>query len=128
MTPFLAEFIGTALLIILGQGVVCNVVLQKTKGHNSGWIVISWGWAMGVYVGVFTAANGSQAHLNPAVTLSLAVLKKIAWDEVPTYIAAQLLGAMAGALLTWLAFRDHYNQTDDANAKLSTFSTRPVFT
>ncbi len=74
MTPFLAEFVGTGLLIILGQGVVCNVVLQKTKGHNSGWIVISWGWAMGVYVGVYCSATASKAHLNPAVTLAFATL------------------------------------------------------
>src|SRR5271170_7075892 len=88
MTPFLGEFIGTALLIVLGDGVVANVVLNKTKGNNSGWIVISFGWAMAVYVGVFVSAPYSGAHLNPAVTLGLAALGTFKWSLVAFYIGA----------------------------------------
>jgi glycerol uptake facilitator protein len=126
MSPFIGEFIGTGLLITLGQGVVANVVLQKTKGHNSGWIVISFGWAIAVFVGVFCSAAASGAHLNPAVTLGLAVLGKFKWELVPVYIAAQLLGAMAGSLLAWLSYRAHFDQTDDAEAKLAVFCTAPA--
>src|ERR1700742_2561510 len=126
MTPFFGEFIGTGLLIVLGQGVVSNVVLDKTKGHNSGWIVISMGWAMAVFVGVYCSAASSKAHLNPAVTLAFAVLGKISWSLVPTYIAAQLLGAMAGSLVAWLCFRPHFAQTPDADAKLAVFCTAPA--
>jgi glycerol uptake facilitator protein len=126
MTPFAGEFIGTAMIIILGQGVVSNVVLQKTKGFNSGWIVISWGWAMGVFVGVYCATGASKAHLNPAITLAFAALGKFPWSQVPIYIAAQFLGAMAGSLVTWLCFRQHFGPTTDANAKLAVFSTMPA--
>jgi glycerol uptake facilitator protein len=126
MTPFLAEFIGTSLLITLGGGVVANVVLNKTKGNNAGWIVITFGWAMGVYVGVFVAAPYSGAHLNPAVTIALAVAGKFEWASVVPYIGAQLLGAMAGALLVWIAYRQHFNETDDGDSKLAVFSTGPA--
>jgi glycerol uptake facilitator protein len=126
MTPFLGEFTGTALLIVLGQGVVANVVLHKTKGHNSGWIVICFGWGMAVFVGVYSSASASGAHLNPAVTLAFAVLGKIRWEEVPFYIVAQLLGAMTGSFLAWLAYRHHFEQTDDANGKLAVFATGPA--
>ncbi len=126
MTPFLGEFIGTAILVILGDGVVANVLLNKTKGNNSGWIVICLGWAMAVYTGVFIAAPYSTAHLNPAVTIGLAAAGKFEWALVPTYIAAQLLGAMAGALGVWLTYRQHFNQTADANAKLAVFCTGPA--
>ena len=121
MTPFLGEFIGTALLIILGDGVVANVVLAKTKGNNSGWIVISFGWAMAVYVGVFVSAPYSGAHLNPAVTLSLAAAGKFEWALVPPYIFAQFAGAMIGAFIVWIAYRQHFYETDDANVKLAVF-------
>ena len=114
------------MIIILGQGVVSNVVLQKTKGHNSGWIVISFGWAMGVFVGVYCSAAASKAHLNPAVTIAFAALGKISWDLVPTYIAAQMLGAMAGSFVTWLCFRPHFGPTTDADAKLAVFCTSPA--
>ncbi len=126
MTPFFGEFIGTGMIIILGQGVVSNVVLQRSKGYNSGWIVISFGWAMGVFVGVYCSAAASKAHLNPAVTLAFAVLGKISWSLVPTYIAAQLLGAMAGSLVAWLCFRPHFAATPDADAKLAVFCTAPA--
>ena len=122
----MGEFIGTGMLILLGQTVVSNVVLAKTKGHNSGWIVISFGWGMAVFVGVYCSAAASKAHLNPAVTLAFAVLGKISWQLVPIYIAAQLLGAMAGSLVAWLCFRPHFSPTADADAKLAVFCTTPA--
>lgn len=126
MSPFWGEFIGTGMIIILGQGVVSNVVLQKSKGYNSGWIVISFGWAMGVFVGVYCSAAASKGHLNPAVTLAFAVLGKISWGLVPIYMGAQFLGAMAGSAITWLCFRPHFAQTADAEAKLAVFCTTPA--
>jgi glycerol uptake facilitator protein len=126
MSPFWGEFIGTGMVIILGQGVVSNVVLQKSKGYNSGWIVISFGWAMGVFVGVYCSAAASKAHLNPAVTLAFAVLGKISWGLVPIYIGAQFLGAMAGSAVAWLCYRTHFAQTADAEAKLAVFCTIPA--
>jgi glycerol uptake facilitator protein len=126
MTPFMGEFIGTGMLVLLGQTVVSNVVLAKTKGHNSGWIVISFGWAMAVFVGVYCSAAASKAHLNPAVTLAFAVAGKISWQLVPIYIAAQMLGAMAGSLVAWLCFRPHFTPTADADAKLAVFCTMPA--
>ncbi len=122
----MGEFIGTGLVILLGQTVVSNVVLAKTKGHNSGWIVISFGWGMAVFVGVYCSAAASKAHLNPAVTLAFAVLGKISWQLVPIYIAAQLLGAMTGSLVAWLCFRPHFSPTADADAKLAVFCTTPA--
>ena len=126
MSPFIGELIGTALLIILGDGVVANVVLNKTKGNNSGWIVITFGWAIAVFVGVFTAASASGAHLNPAVTIAFAAIGKFDWALVPTYILAQILGAMLGALIVWLAYRQHFNETDDAASQLAVFCNAPA--
>ncbi|HET9055792.1 MAG TPA: MIP/aquaporin family protein [Chitinophagaceae bacterium] len=126
MSPFIAEFIGTALLIILGDGVVANVVLSKSKGNNSGWIVITFGWAVGVFVGVYSSAAVSGAHLNPAVTIALAFLEKFDWNNVPIYIAAQMAGAMAGAFLVWVAYRRHFTETSDANLKLAVFCNAPA--
>src|SRR5881392_394134 len=97
MPPFLAELLGTMLLIILGDGVVANVVLAKTKGQNAGWIVITAGWAFGVAVAVYAVGSFSGAHLNPAVTIGLAAIGKFAWASVPEYIAAQLLGEIGRA-------------------------------
>lgn len=126
MTPFLGEFIGTGMLIILGQTVVSNVVLQQSKGQNSGWIVISFGWAMAVFVGVYCATPASKAHLNPAITLSFAMIGKIPWSIVPSYVAAQFLGAMAGSIVAWLCFRPHFAKTTDATLKLAVFCTVPA--
>jgi glycerol uptake facilitator protein len=126
MTPFFGEFIGTGLLVLLGQGVVSNVVLGKTKGNNSGWIVISVGWGMAVFVGVYCSAAASKAHLNPAVTIAFATLGKISWKLVPIYITAQMLGAMAGSAVAWLCFRPHFGATAEADAKLATFCTSPA--
>src|ERR1700730_16837582 len=103
MHAFMGEFIGTMLLIILGDGVVANVVLNKTKGNSGGWIVITFGWAMAVYTAVIIVAPYSSAHLNPAVSIGLAVAGKFDWALVPGYIGAQLLGAMIGAIVVWIA-------------------------
>lgn len=126
MTPFIAELLGTGVLITLGLSVVANVVLHGTKGNNSGLIVIALGWTVAVFVGVYISANASGAHLNPAVTIGLAVAGKFAWAEVPSYIMAQFIGAFVGSILTWLTYRDHFNETHDQSAILAVFSTGPA--
>jgi glycerol uptake facilitator protein len=126
MKPLVGELIGTTLLLLLGDGVVANVVLQKTKGHSSGWIVVTFGWAMAVFVGVLVASAASGAHLNPAVSVGLAVAGKFDWDLVPGYVAAQLLGASLGAALVWLQYKFHFDTTDDGDAKLAVFCTSPA--
>ena len=125
MSPFLAELIGTAILILLGNGVVANVVLNRTKGNGAGWIVITFGWGMAVFVAVFCSNKYSGAHLNPAVTVGMAAAGKLTLDKVPVYIGAQMLGAILGAILVWVFYREHYNATEDGNAKLATFATAP---
>ena len=123
MTALVAEFTGTAILLILGNGVVANVVLNKTKGNNGGLIAITLGWAMAVFVAVYITASASGAHLNPAVTLALAIAGKFEWALVPGYCLAQLLGAMLGAGIVWLAYRQHFDATEDASTKLAVFCT-----
>jgi len=125
MNAFFAEFFGTAIIIVFGGGVVANVLLDKTKGNNSGWIVITFGWAVGVFTGVLIAAPYSGAHLNPAVTLALVLAKKFSVNLMPIYISAQLLGAMFGALLVWLAYKKHFDATENADCKLAVFVTVP---
>jgi len=126
MHPFLAEFLGTALLLLLGNGVVANVVLHKTKGNSSGWIVITTGWALAVFVGVVLAGPYSGAHLNPAVTITLALAGKFEWSQVPLFITAQMLGAMAGALAVWLNYKDHLDETTDTGLQRAVFCTEPA--
>jgi len=132
MNPYVGEFLGTLLLVLLGDGVVANVVLAKTKGHGSGWIVIAFGWGMAVFVAVWCVAEASGAHLNPAVTLGLTAAGKFAADPatraslVGGYILAQMLGALAGATLVFMMYHDHFRATDDADAKLATFCTGPA--
>ena len=126
MSPFFGELVGTGMLIVLGQGVVENVVLAKTKGQHSGWIAISFGWAIAVFVGVYCAASSSKAHLNPAVTLAFAALGKFPWAQVPVYVSAQLLGAMIGSTMAWLCYRPHFSVTAEAQAKLAVFCTGPA--
>jgi glycerol uptake facilitator protein len=126
MTPFLGELIGTMILILLGDGVVANVLLQRTKGHNSGWIVITFAWAMAVFVGVLVSTIASKGHLNPAVTLALAIAGKFDWSLVAPYIAAQMIGAALGAILVWLHYLPHFAATEDGNAKLAVFCTGPA--
>ncbi len=126
MNPYIAEFIGTALLVLLGDGVVANVVLNKTKGQQSGWVVITFGWAMAVFVGVLVAAPASGAHLNPAVSVALALAGKFAWAMVPLYIAAQMLGAFVGAAVVLEFYRGHFAATGDPSSKLAVFCTGPA--
>ncbi|TVR16700.1 MAG: aquaporin family protein [Balneolaceae bacterium] len=125
MSPIIAEIIGTAILILFGGGVVANVVLNKTKGNGSGWIVITWGWAMGVFVAVFAMGQFSGAHINPAVTLGLAIAGLFEWGMVIPYMLAQTLGGFVGAVLVWLAYKDHFAVTEDEGIKLAVFSTGP---
>ena len=125
MSPFFAEFFGTAIIIVFGGGVVANVLLDKTKGNNSGWIVITFGWSIGVFTGVLISAPISGAHLNPAVTLALVLANKFSLSLLPLYISAQLLGAMFGSVLVWLAYKQHFDATPDADSKLAVFCTSP---
>src|SRR3546814_3891816 len=126
MTPFIAELIGTGFLILLGGGVVANVVLQGTKGNNSGWIVITTAWALAVFVGVVIAGPYSGAHLNPAVTLAMYVAGNITGSDALAYVLAQFIGAMAGSFTVWLIYQDHFKAMDDAGGKLAVFCTAPV--
>jgi glycerol uptake facilitator protein len=126
MSPFMAELVGTMLLVLLGDGVVAAVVLNKTKAQNSGWMVITTGWGLAVAVGVYAVARISGAHLNPAITLSLAVIGRFSWSAVPGYLAAQFLGAFLGAVIVWLAYLPHWPVTDDKSLKLVVFSTVPA--
>lgn len=126
MTPFAGELLGTAILIVLGDGVVANVALTKTYGHGGGLVAITAGWAAAVFVAVYAAASASGAHLNPAVTLALALRGKFAWEAVPSYMCAQLLGAFAGAVTVWLAYRRQFDATADPAAVRGVFCTAPA--
>lgn len=127
MNIFIAEFIGTALLILMGNGVVANVVLNKTKGQNSGWIVITFGWAMAVFLGVYVATRlGSGGHINPAVTLAIAAFGDFDLGLVPYYLAGQFAGAFVGSVLVWIAYKQHFSETDNADLKLAVFCTAPA--
>lgn len=126
MSSFVAEIVGTALLILLGDGVVANVLLRHSKGNNSGWIVIVFGWAIAVFVPVYCIAAYSGAHINPAVTLGLALAGKFSWSMVLPYFLAQMIGAMIGAFLVWLTYKKHYDEDNDPNAVLMTFCTAPA--
>jgi glycerol uptake facilitator protein len=127
MSPFIGEFIGTMLLIIMGDGVVANVVLNKTKGNNSGWIVITFGWAMAVFLGVYASTKlGGSGHLNPAVTIAMTTFSDFDSSLLPQYIAAQFGGAIAGAIIVWLAYNQHFDATDDKDAKLAVFCNAPA--
>jgi glycerol uptake facilitator protein len=126
MSFFLSELIGTMFLILLGNGVVANVLLSKTKGNNAGLITIAFGWAIAVFVGVFIASHGSGAHLNPAVTIALATFNGFPWADVPIYIAGQFCGAFIGSILVWLAYKQHYDETTDAGLIQATFCNTPA--
>jgi len=126
MKPYLAEFIGTMLLIVLGDGVVANVLLNKSKGQNGGWIVITTGWAFAVTVAVYSVGWMSGGHINPAVTLALASIHKFAWADVPSYIAAQMAGAIVGSIVLWLAYLPHWAITEDKAAVRGVFCTAPA--
>ena len=120
------EWLGTMVLILLGDGVCAGNSLNKTKGQGGGWIVITLAWGFAVMCGVFIAGPYSGAHLNPAVTLGLAIAGKFAWSEVLGYVVAQMLGGFCGALLVWLYYKDHYDATPDGDTKLGTFCTMPA--
>lgn len=126
MSVFTAELIGTMLLIILGDGVVGGVVLKDTKSNNSGWIVITLGWGLAVAIGAYAVGRVSGAHLNPAVTLGFAIIGKLAWGSVPTYLAGQFIGAFIGAVIVYLHYLPHWAKTEDKDAKLGVFCCAPA--
>src|SRR5690606_30675970 len=126
MTPFVSEIVGTFLLMLLGCGVNANVSLQKTYGNGSGWIVITTGWAFAVYTGVVVAGPHSGAHLNPAVTIGLAVAGEFPFAEIPSYVLAQFIGAMLGAFAVWLINKDHFDATEDGDTKRAVFCNAPA--
>lgn len=127
MNPFIGEFIGTMLLIILGDGVVANVALNKTKGNNSGWIVITFGWAMAVFLGVYASTKlGGSGHLNPAVTIAMVAFNHFDSSLLITYLLAQFAGAITGAIIVWLAYKQHFDATADGDAKLAVFCNAPA--
>ena len=126
MNIFLAEVVGTMILVILGDGVVANVVLSKTKGNDSGWIVITAGWGLAVAIAVYSVNRISGAHLNPAVTLGLASMGSLEWSKVPIYFAGEMVGATIGAVVVYLAYLPHWKVTEDPASKLAVFSTAPA--
>ena len=125
MSIFLAEFFGTFLLILLGNGVTANVTLPKTKGENSGWIVVTFGWAMAVVIGIYLVGWVSGAHLNPAISLAMALAGKITWSYFPWYLSGQFLGAFLGAYFVFLFYKDHFDSDKDSSYKLMAFATKP---
>jgi len=126
MNPYLAEFIGTAILVLLGNGVVANVLLKQSNGNNGGWIVVTTGWGLAVAIAVFCVGRISGAHLNPAVTVGLASIGDFAWTQVPGYLLVQIAGGITGAALVWLSYLAHWEVTEDKAAKLACFSTAPA--
>ncbi len=126
MSPFIGELIGTTILLLLGNAVVANVILKKTKGHDAGWIAINLGWGVSVFIAVFIVAKYSGAHINPAVTVGLAIAGEFPLASVPSYLAAQFLGGALGAFLVWLHYRDHFEITENADVKRAVFCTAPA--
>jgi glycerol uptake facilitator len=126
MQAYIGEFIGTMILIILGDGVVAGVLLRNSKAENSGWIVITFGWGLAVAVAVYCVFQFSTAHINPAVTIAAAVTGNFPWAQVPGYIIAQFLGAFVGAVIVWLAYLPHWPETEDEGLKLGVFCTAPA--
>lgn len=126
MSPYIAEIVGTAILMLLGNGVVANVLLKDSKGNGGGWITITWGWGIAVFTAVYVVGQYSGAHINPAVTLGLAFGGLFDWAQVPFYIGAQILGAAIGSLLVWLAYKDHFAKEENADLILASHSTAPA--
>src|SRR5688500_4973205 len=126
MQPFVAELVGTMILIIFGDGVVANVVLGRTKGNQGGWIVITTGWGLAVALAIYCVGRISGAHLSPAVSIGLAAIGQFEWSQVGPYIAAQMIGAILGAIVVWAAYLPHFGVTGDADAKLAVFATGPA--
>lgn len=125
-SEFLGELIGTFILVLLGNGIVAGNVLDKTKSNNGGWLTITIGWGIAVTIGAFASGYMSPAHLNPAVTIAFAVAGDLAWSSVLPYIAAQMLGAILGAIFVWIQYKDHYDVTKDQDSILSSFATMPA--
>jgi glycerol uptake facilitator protein len=125
MDVYIAEFVGTMILVLLGDGVVAGVLLAKSKAEDAGWIVVTFGWGLAVALAVYSVGWVSGAHINPAVTIGLASIGSFDWVMVPGYILAQMLGAFTGAILVWLAYRDHFAETEDPGLKLGVFCTAP---
>ena len=126
MTPYIAEFFGTLLLVLIGNGVVANVLLPQTKGHGAGWIAITTGWGLAVFVAVWCVGPISGAHINPAVTLGLAAGGAFAWGDVPAFITAQMLGGVVGGALAYAFYYDHYRLCDNGDTILGTFCNAPA--
>ncbi len=126
MNPYIAEAVGTMVLLLLGDGVVANVLLARSKGQNSGWIVITIGWGVAVTIGAYSVGRISGAHLNPAITIALATIGSFPWENVPGYVGAQMIGAFAGAVLVWVAYLPHWRLTEDSDTKLAVFCTAPA--
>lgn len=126
MNVYLAEAVGTMIIIILGDGVVANVLLTKSKGQGGGWMAITTGWAMAVIIAIFCVGRVSGAHLNPAVTVALAAVGSFPWRMVPGYIIAQVLGAFVGAILVWVVYLPHFKETEDESLKFAVFATAPA--
>jgi glycerol uptake facilitator protein len=126
MQAYIAEFIGTMILIILGDGVVAGVLLRNSKAENSGWIVITFGWAMAVAIAVYCVFQFSGGYINPAVTIGAAVTGGLEWAVVPGYLIAQFLGAFVGGVIVWLAYLPHWPETEDEGLKLGVFCTAPA--
>jgi glycerol uptake facilitator protein len=126
MQSMLAELLGTMILVLLGDGVVANALLERSKGQNAGWIAITTGWGIAVAVAVYAVGRISGAHINPAVTIALATMGSFPWAQVPGYIAAQMIGALLGGVLVWLTYLSHWRGTNDPGAKLGVFCTAPA--
>lgn len=126
MSTFWAELIGTLLLVVLGDGVVAGVLLAKSKAQNTGWIVITMGWGLAVAIAVYAVGGISGAHLNPAVTLGMASIGNLPWNQVPSYITAQFIGAFLGAIVLWIHYLPHWKRTEDPSLILASFSTAPA--
>ena len=124
-TEFIGELLGTFILILLGNGIVAGNLLDKTKNNNAGWLTITIGWGIAVTMGAFVSGYMSPAHLNPAVTIAFAVAGALPWGSVLPYIAAQMIGAILGAVFVWIQYKDHYDITEDQGAILATFATAP---
>lgn len=126
MNPYFAEFLGTLVLVLLGDGVCAAVTLEKSKAKGAGWVVIALGWGLAVMCGVFIAGPYSGAHLNPAVSLAMAIAGSLSWGSFVHYVISQMVGAITGAFIVWLFYKDHFDITEDADAKLGCFCTMPA--
>jgi glycerol uptake facilitator protein len=126
MNPYVAEFIGTAILITFGGGIVAGAVLKNSNAFNAGWLTICLAWGLGVTFAIYAVGNVSGAHLNPTVTLGFAIVGDFPWNDVPGYIIGQMLGAMTGATIVWIFYKAHWKKTESQASKLGVFCTAPA--